>query len=94
MNCKKGDLAVIVISAAGNEGRIVRCVGLTESRMFHIFRGPRWLIDKPVPDSLGGFIDSIADANLRPIRDPGEDATDEMVALLGKPASQPSKETA
>ena len=26
LNCKQGDLAIIVKSAAGNEGKIVRCV--------------------------------------------------------------------
>jgi hypothetical protein len=28
MNCKPGDLAIIVKSLAGNEGKIVRCVRL------------------------------------------------------------------
>lgn len=38
----------------------------------------------------------VRSTSLRPIRDPGEDATDEMVALLGKPSSlpHPSKEHA
>ena len=87
MNCVKGDLAVIVRSRAGLEGTIVKCVRLHSSethdlngvRMAHNL-GPRWLIDAPLKsqyeDGEPVMIQTIADANLRPIRDnPGQDET-------------------
>ena len=43
LNCKQGDLAVIVRSMAGNEGKIVQCPRLVFDP-WHYFDGPRWLI--------------------------------------------------
>lgn len=85
MNCRPGDLAIIVKSVAGNEGKIVRCIRLLPSgsdKKF-VFDGPRWVIDRPVPDSIGLEISSLADCALRPIRD--NDGEDEMLRITGKP---------
>ena len=84
LNCKQGDLAVIVRSAAGNEGRIVRCVSfrgyVTEGV---IYGGARWNVEPAVPRSDGGTIDHLADDNLRPLRNTrGED---EILRIAGKP---------
>jgi len=89
MNCKPGDLAVVV--RARNRphllGRIVFCVRLHDSEkidadgiMFFAASmnpGPRWVIDPPLED-----LKTIADAVLRPIRDqPGEDETIRIAGL-------------
>jgi hypothetical protein len=89
MNCKQGDLAVVVRSASGNEGRIVRCIrtmGVVEWKgPGNVIkgRGVAWLIDPPLP-AWHGRLDRLAlDACLRPIRD--QDGEDEMLRIVGKP---------
>lgn len=73
MNCKQGDLAIIVKSNAGNEGKIVRCLRLVgEARSSDGIRMAgecRWEIDRPIPTDLGDTATSVRDAWLRPIRD-------------------------
>ena len=85
LNCKQGDLAILVRSYAGNEGAIVVCLELSEpdfdSPSSH---GPRWLVDKEFVTSLGYRTRTLADAHLRPLRD--SDREDEMLRLVGKPA--------
>lgn len=96
MNCKKDDLAIVVRSFTGeNLGKIVRCLRLAnpEDLWLHNvgYDGPVWLIDQTlICRSLANLnyfaeVPLVPDEILRPIRDPGEDATDEMVQLLGKP---------
>jgi hypothetical protein len=82
LNCKQGDLAVIVRSQAGNEGKVVQCLRLVLNE-YHAFPGPRWLIDRPVPHSTQGTALTVADCALRPLRD-GE-GEDEMLRLVGLP---------
>jgi hypothetical protein len=82
MNCKPGDLAVIVRSIAGNEGKIVRCV--TPVFMDGILgAGMRWVTDPPLPDFLGNGSYPPLDANMRPIRD--NDGADETLTWASKP---------
>lgn len=55
MNCKPGDLAVIVRSMAGNEGRIVQCIRLAGPGEFPregIFGGPRWVMNQQIRGTL------------------------------------------
>lgn len=84
MNCKPGDLAVVVYSTAGNEGRVVSCV-----KFLGAVRGwvgeDLWLIeaDRPMNSKWGVPNYYARDSRLRPLRDPGDDATDET--LLWKP---------
>ena len=90
MNCKKDDLAIFVKSAAGNEGKIVRCVRLASQADLNSVRfidteGPVWVIDRLLLDNRGRHVALAKDESLRPIRDPGDDAVDEMVQKLGKP---------
>ncbi|QIM51607.1 hypothetical protein [Hydrogenophaga crocea] len=94
MNCKPGDLAVIVRSGAQNAGKLVeiaRPATQAERKIFdHRREGFHWWvcsIGTPIVDSWGDarMETALPDAWLRPIRDPGDDATDEMVQLLGKP---------
>lgn len=86
MNCKPGDLAVIVKSFAGNEGKIVRCLRLaTESEIKEAdFRPmPIWVIDRPLRTTWGFHRALAADEFLRPIR-PSE-GDDETLTWAGKP---------
>ena len=81
VNCKQGDIAVIVESAAGNEGKIVRCMELlpdliSTDKSGGVKRGPGWTLDISLPDWAGGHSNEIHDSKLRPIRDnPGTDET-------------------
>lgn len=86
LNCKQGDLAVIVRSFAGNEGKVVQCLQLVLGEK-HAFPGPRWLIDRPVPHSTMGSTLTVADCALRPLRD--SDGEDEVLGLVGRPVGDP-----
>ena len=83
MNCKQGDLAILVKSFAGNECKIFTCLELDLST--HDKCGnpwaytPRWKIDITINSILGNLIDSVADCNLRPLRD--SDGEDEMLRI-------------
>ena len=87
MNCKPGDLAVIVSGIpADNIGKIIKVLTV-EDRWYGLawdYEGALYGANFP-----GVRADRVADSCLRPIRDPGEDATDEMVELLGKPVAKP-----
>lgn len=96
-NCKAGDLAVVVRSFAGNEGKIVRCLEFVGTgrcdagrRMGCPSEGPYtdlWRIDTPMSTDRGSTTHLMRDAWLRPIRDnPG---TDEVIAKVGKPKKTP-----
>jgi hypothetical protein len=89
MNCKPGDLAIIVKSVAGNEGKIVHCIKLID--VFDIVNeGPVWEVDQQLDSvlvyksSTGQFHfhksttkhNHIADCCLRPI--PPLDELDEV----------------
>jgi hypothetical protein len=101
MNCKPGDLAIIVDSDAGNEGLIVRVIQLdyhssslptVDRKGKRIPPTPYWEIDRYIQDFEGGLHKTIADFQLRPIRDPGEDAKDQTLEWLPVPSKE--KETA
>lgn len=83
MNCKQGDLALILRSAAGNEGKIVRCVELAGAWSAHDGDGMRWVTDPPVRGLLGERAYPVLDCNMRPIRD--SDGDDEVLRLVGRP---------
>jgi hypothetical protein len=88
MNCKQGDLAIVVKSEAGNEGKIVRCVRLIGERDLigrsgDVLRGAVWEIDVPLPDWGGRLFPTVSDDQLRPIRD--NDGEDEILRIAGKP---------
>ena len=81
MNCKPNDLAICIHSEVHERiGTIVEVVGPAADG------APGWWTIKsdnaPCPSPLGW---KARDAWLRPIRDPGDDATDEMVLIAGKP---------
>lgn len=81
LNCKQGDLAVVVRSYAGNEGKIVRCMSLTEYAGALGF-GPRWFTE-PTLFGVWGEPQAPLDACLRPLRD--TEGEDEMLCIAGRP---------
>lgn len=88
MNCKQGDMAIIRAAPTdANTGKIVQCVELIPKMFLRfptgIFLTPHvWRVDPDMPTWEGSRSVYIPDANLRPIRDPGEDAKDEMLRPL------------
>jgi hypothetical protein len=97
MNCKQGDLAIIVKSNCGNEGKIVRVLELyvplfvDSSIAHHTF----WKIDRKIQatNMLDEIIqiDFCTDAQLRPISD--QEGEDEMIRIAGKPVIQELPQT-
>lgn len=81
MNCKPGDLAVIVSSQRGPKpiGSIVRI----------LLRGPDWLGHATwLTTGARDGSDWHRDCVLRPIRDPGDDAQDESLSWLPVPSRE------
>lgn len=102
MNCKQGDLAIIVKSRAGNEGKIVTCLryATKAEKREHLFvnkqMGPVWVIDRNLQNAnllgeINGQSNLVYDATLRPIRD--QDGEDEMIRIAGKPVVQELPQT-
>lgn len=85
--CRVGDLAVIVKSYCGNEGKVVRCLRYLGQRPWRgpddsFILGPTWEIDQGLLGLDGSIYNEICDDQLRPIRDPGDDAKDESLSWL------------
>lgn len=73
LNCKQGDLAIIVKSVSGNEGKIVRCVryaGMIEytTPNFSLLRLESWEVDVQVKGCFGQLHRLMPDSHLRPLR--------------------------
>ena len=87
MNCKPGDLAIVVKSVAGNEGRILtvlRWIGHIQG-----FSGNDWWeTDVEVRTLLGGRIAAMRDSFLRPIRPQSDGARDETLGWLPVPTKE------
>lgn len=86
MNCKPGDLAVVVKSESGSEGRLVRCLRFV-GKVPGWTGDDRWAIDQVLRSNLGGKSQSVRDSRIRPIRDPGDDAQDETLSWLPAPST-------
>lgn len=85
MNCKEGDLAIVVSSSPTTReflGRIVRCLHIEGSNCF----GPLWRVEGGTwSEVFGMHVSLFEDCALRPIRPQSDDAVDEMVLIAGKP---------
>jgi len=89
MNCNPGNLAYIAKNIEGNARHFV----YIEFDSGHRDSGEHWWVCTCAQDLRSwhdGLIKAgqrilIADCDLRPIRDPGEYAIDEMVLIAGKP---------
>lgn len=88
MNCKKGDLAIIV--RGDYCGHFVKCLRRYDGPWADGDPNePGWTVE--YQGSLPPF-EHIADFGLRPIRDPGDDAVDQT--LKRRPAPKRDKATA
>ena len=84
LNCRPGDLAVVVsvppYAMTRALGSVVRCLELVDGGLGGL---PMWHVDPPAANHYWG----IGDRWLRPIRDPGEDARDETLDWLPLPVT-------
>ncbi len=82
MNCRPGDLAIVVKSNKRRDtsGAIVRVLRTYPADGMYCMFGPAWVVD------YQGVEHHALDAWLRPIRDPGDDAVDET--LLFSPVKE------
>jgi hypothetical protein len=93
MNCKPGDLAVIVKLFQDDEpsflGKLLRVTRLRSKGSDLGYEGQAWEYEGPrlVHKRMGAYL-AIADECLRPIRDPGEDARDETLNWLPVPQKE------
>ena len=90
MNCKPGDLARIIphlmTTNLGIVDVVVRVTAI--NAMSSAANGePVWDYEGNV-NTVFGRIESLEDALLRPIRDPGEDARDETLSWLPVPTKE------
>lgn len=94
MNCKPGDLAVIVnttlAASRPNIGLLVDVLAFSEATLewrCRPIQGQRKPLNgMGLPTDTGHVL--VYDRNLRPIRDPGDDAQDEMLRPL--PIKEPA----
>jgi hypothetical protein len=83
MNCKSGDLAMVMRGFPElNRGRVIR-VTTVDVLVGAVTNTPMWRYEGDLDGQFGGRCACIADACLRPIRDPGDDEVDEIVKKLG-----------
>jgi hypothetical protein len=97
VNCKPGDLAVIVFCPRGAEHLLGRMVRLTvrapdcppvpwrpevDARPSWCYEGERLTLRS------GTVVEKLNDCCLSPIRDPGDDAIDEMLLRVGMPEGE------
>jgi len=81
MRCRVGDLAMVVRCSPGSEITLGHVCEVVEMEIHPFTKEIGWVVEPPCPNGH----DCIVDAFLRPIRDAGDDATDEMVLIAGKP---------
>lgn len=95
MNCKQGDMAMIIKSLAGNEGKVVTClefVGGNTPGCNPPKNKDFWRIDIPIRgvDKSGkpadSFVPYARDYCMRPLR-PSEEM-DEMLRITGLPKKE------
>lgn len=89
MNCKPGDLAVIVRTLPPGAFLLGYVVEVLH-QVADVDQGPAWLVrlQRDITNPISGEIGSegvAPDAFLMPIRDPGEDAQDETLQWLPVP---------
>ena len=81
MRCKQGDLAIVVKSKAGNEGKVLTCLKLAtpEDLEAHFLHSdvPVWHVDVLIKNKTNGrSYKFVRDQNLKPIRpSEGQDET-------------------
>jgi hypothetical protein len=82
-NCQPGQMAIVVRGfPAQNVGKIIRCVAVDDFAST-ICMHPMWTYEGELIGHMGGRSMAVADGCLRPLRNPGDDAVDEMVQRVG-----------
>lgn len=82
MRCEPNDLDVIIFGEVTDPNMWVGTI----VRVLEVVNGRYWTFDGPkLVHPVFGECTAVADHALRPIRDPGDDAVDEMTLLAGKP---------
>ena len=86
MNCKQGDLAIVVRGYPASIGNIVRCLRPYGGAWFggSAIRG--WETDGRVINHHGTWQSVVADDSLYPLRD--TDGVDEMLRITGLPIKE------
>lgn len=78
LRCRPGDLAIVVNGFPSiNLGRVVKCLQPIDTRY-----GVSWLYEGELEGLIGGRAVAVGDECLKPLRDPGDDALDEMLRPL------------
>lgn len=85
MNCNKGEMAFIVHSEAGNEGKIVTCIEIAATDSPD---GEWWTVDRQLNTTIGDTMNTVPDAWLRPIRGDVEDRDEPMLVLAPSGAGE------
>lgn len=86
MNCKPGDICIIVNGLDFGKQHIGKVIRVTK---LHSGYWGCWEYEGEWLLSPSGFeIVAIEDYCLRPIRDPGDDAVDEVIERLGSPVTE------
>lgn len=80
--CKVGDLAIVIHSKAGNEGKIIKCVRFIPNHRFDLPVGPMdaWEMDRSLPCFPSGTNRFVPDAWLKPLR--GENTEKELIDAI------------
>jgi len=91
MNCQPNELCRVVhnefTALGGIAGRFVTVLKVELNARFE----PSWIYEgSRIVTSTGRVVQCIPDKWLKPIRDPGDDAVDEMVRKVGKPEGVPA----
>lgn len=91
MNCQPNDFCRVlnnpVTALGGIADRFVTVMALDQNQCSE----PAWIIEGGAFRTVQGFkVQCIPDKWLKPIRDPGDDAVDEMVRKVGTPEGVPA----
>ena len=94
MKCEEGDLAMVICSAAGLEGMVVKCIQYYGNVAAHSLStgatvpAPAWIIEPPLR-AHGGWVSILTDSQLMPIR--FHAGLDEMLQRTGYPPGRSRK---
>jgi len=81
LNCRSGDLAIVVNSESGSDGMIVTCIKRYDGPWQGTSFEPGWMIDRKIKTGFAFIVDS----KLRPIRpDESPEESTEAMRLLNQ----------
>lgn len=83
MNCKPGDLAIVIKSKQNNLGKIVRCIEYLPEFMWKDLPDGAWVVDGNITSIDPTSLNRVPDSWLKPLRD--NDEEDETITWAGKP---------